>query len=515
MFLNKLQPLKRRLRGVVLLCAALALPGAHAAPGDLDLNYGIAGRSFAPVAGADNAFGEAAALQADGKIVIAGRCQVLSTGTTHFCAIRLQSNGYFDLDFNLTGNKLVFAAPGSVEIPRAVAIQPDGKIVIAGQCGADPSPTDTCVVRLLSDGSADNSFGTSGKVKFNFGTVGVQYAYAVSVLPGGKLLLGGHCRGSGVGTVGVCVMRLNADGSLDTTFAGGGRTIASASLLGENLSAMLVRPDGRIVIATECNVALVGTSWDVCVSQLTAAGAWDTTFNGTGTLQLHVDAQNRKPRLALQADGKLIVAWLCSGGTPQSCAVRVDPDGVLDVDFAFLGSFPIPVPADIGEYGLKPLIQSDGRIVIATSGPASSTISGTIDFLSIRVLGDNGLMDSTYTGGGYKTVGTASDRANDAVLLSDGRLVIAGSCDNGSAFTMCSVRLQRGPDSGRNCSMDIDGDGRVGATTDALLLARASLGVNGAAILGGITFPAHATRKTWPAIRDYLALHCGMTGLSP
>ena len=512
MFLNKLQPLKRRLRGVVLLCAALALPGAQAAPGDLDTTYGIAGRSFAPVAGADNAYGEAVALQPDGKVVIAGRCQVLATGTTHFCAVRLQSTGYFDLDFNLTGNKLVFAAPGSVEIPRAVAIQPDGKIVIAGQCGADPTPTDTCVVRLLGDGSADTSFGTSGKVKFNFGSTGAQSANAVSVLPGGKLLLGGQCRGDGVGTVGICVMRLNADGSIDTSFANAGRTIASSSVLGENLSAMLVRPDGRIVIATECNIALVGTAWDACISRLTASGGWDGSFGSGGTQQIHLGSNNRKPRLAQQADGKLIVASVCSSN--QLCAVRLNIDGSFDSSYDFPGAIPFPPPADLGEYGVKPLQQADGFTVFIGTGAAAQTLSLTVDFFNLRALA-TGHLDESYTGGGYKTMGTASDRANDATLQPDGKIVVAGTCENGPSFTMCSARLLGGPDAGRNCTMDIDGDGRVGATTDALLLARASLGMNGAAVLGGITFPPHATRKTWPAIRDYLALHCGMTAIAP
>ena len=506
------QTLKRRLCGVVLLCAALALPCAQAAPGDLDTTYGIAGRSFAPVAGADSAFGEAVALQPDGKFVIVGRCFVLATGTTHFCAVRLQSTGYFDLDFNLTGNKLVFAAPGSVEIPRAVAIQPDGKIVIAGQCGPDPTPTDTCVVRLLADGSADNSFGTSGKVKFNFGSTGAQSANAVSILPGGKILLGGQCRGSTLATVGICVMRLNADGSVDTSFANAGRTMASSSLLGENLNAMLVRPNGGIVIATECNVALVGTAWDTCVSQLTASGTWDSSFGSGGTRQIHLTSNNRKPRLAQQADGKLIVASVCSSNL---CSVRLNTDGSVDTTYDFPGALvPFPLPADLGEYGVKPLVQADGLTVFVGTGAAAQTPSLTADFFNLRAL-LTGHLDASYTAGGYKTMGSASDRANDAVLQPDGKVVAAGTCENGASFLMCSARLVAGPDGGRNCTMDIDGDGRVGATTDALLLARVSLGMNGAAVLGGITFPPHATRKTWPAIRDYLVLQCGMAELAP
>ncbi len=280
-------------------------------------------------------------------------------------------------------------------------------------------------------------------------STGAQSASAVSMLPGGKILLGGQCRGSSVATVGICVMRLNADGSVDTSFANAGRSIASSSLLGENLNAMLVRPDGGIVIATECNVALVGTAWDTCVSRLTANGAWDGSFGSGGTQQIHLSSNNRKPRLAQQADGKLIVASVCS--STQLCAVRLNLDGSFDTSYDFPGAIPFPPPADLGEYGVKPLQQADGFTVFIGTGAAAQTLSLTVDFFNLRALA-TGRLDESYTGGGYKTMGTASDRANDAALQPDGKVVIAGTCENGASFLMCSARLMGGPDGG-------DGDG--------------------------------------------------------
>lgn len=78
---------------------------------------------------------------------------------------------------------------------------------------------------------------------------------------------------------------------------------------------------------------------------------------------------------------------------------------------------------------------------------------------------------------------------------------------------MCVARLQGGPFPGRQCSMDIDGDGRVLATVDGLILTRAALGLGGSAVLQGIT--VSGPRNTWPLIRAFLADQCGMIGLAP
>jgi len=73
----------------------------------------------------------------------------------------------------------------------------------------------------------------------------------------------------------------------------------------------------------------------------------------------------------------------------------------------------------------------------------------------------------------------------------------------------CIARLNGGPFGARMCSMDVDGDGRVGATTDALIIARVALGMSGPSVLQGITLSG--PRNSWSAVRDYLVLQCGMT----
>jgi hypothetical protein len=100
-------------------------------------------------------------------------------------------------------------------------------------------------------------------------------------------------------------------------------------------------------------------------------------------------------------------------------------------------------------------------------------------------------------------------------LLPDGKVAVAAQCaGTGTPPTdVCLFRIQGWPALAPMCTMDIDGDGVVNSTTDALLLARVSMGFRGTAVTGGITFPATATRNTWPLIRDHLVQRCNMSVL--
>ena len=88
--------------------------------------------------------------------------------------------------------------------------------------------------------------------------------------------------------------------------------------------------------------------------------------------------------------------------------------------------------------------------------------------------------------------------------------MVAGGCHNGSNLDFCVARLNGGPFGAKNCSFDVDGDGKVLATTDMLIATRVALGISGSTVLGGVTFAPHAARQTWPDIRDYLVNQCGM-----
>ena len=152
--------------------------------------------------------------------------------------------------------------------------------------------------------------------------------------------------------------------------------------------------------------------------------------------------------------------------------------------------------------------QPDGKLVITGfcySGP-------NYHFCAVR-LNSDGSFDTTFnvTGKLIQLIGSNDDQVAALAVQPDGRIVLAGACVNGAASNFCAVRLDGGPFGARACTLDLDGDGKVLATTDALISMRVALGLRGSAVVGGIVFPAGATRTDWPAIRAYLETQCGMT----
>jgi hypothetical protein len=95
-------------------------------------------------------------------------------------------------------------------------------------------------------------------------------------------------------------------------------------------------------------------------------------------------------------------------------------------------------------------------------------------------------------------------------MQTDGKIWVAGGCTDNGTGKFCTVRLQGGPYGYKQCTMDIDGDGQVLGTTDAIIHARVTAGLSGSAVLNGLSFAPSAQRTTWPAIRDFLGYHCGM-----
>jgi Domain of unknown function (DUF5122) beta-propeller len=157
------------------------------------------------------------------------------------------------------------------------------------------------------------------------------------------------------------------------------------------------------------------------------------------------------------------------------------------------------------------MLQPDGKIVIAG---LCSTLDNRFVFCLARIHSD-GALDTSFdgpsnSGNGTITLELDSGSFNIALAVAlqpDGKIVVAGGCSSGNA---CVARLNGGPFGGRNCKLDFDGDGLVLPATDALLFARASLGFTGDAAVDGINFAQHATRNSWPLIRDYMISQCGM-----
>jgi len=241
-------------------------------------------------------------------------------------------------------------------------VRPDGKIVLAGFSG--PEGGNIEAARLNANGKLDATFGTGGKASVDFG--GDDFGLAMARQADGRILIAG--RSSAAGAV---VVRLRANGTLDADFDGDGRvTLPGAG----SASAVLVQPDGRIVVAGNSNGNEVMT-----VTRLQPNGSPDATFDGDGTATIDFGSlSDLASDAVLQADGKIVVAGYTQADEDVAVA-RLNPDGSPDATFGAAGK--ATVDFGVATFGNAVALQPNGRIVVAGQR------TGGDDFAVARLLG--------------------------------------------------------------------------------------------------------------------------------
>jgi uncharacterized delta-60 repeat protein len=306
----------------MLLSAALltrAAP-APAAPGDLDASFGDHGHVSLHI-GSFGAQGRSVIEQPDGKLVIAGEA------AGQFTIARLTRAGALDTTFAGDGvASLDFG--GFDDVGYRVVRQSDGKLVVAGAAGVAGWParpkTSTRSASFASlQRHARCQFRRERQVTLDLGRTD-DFASGLVEQPDGKLVVAGATNSSG--TYRMAVARFNADGTTDTTFGHGGATIVDLGTGTESRATWLVRqPDGRLV-ASGMAVASGGTS-DFAVVRLTAEGALDSTFDGDGWRVTDIGGgADSATSVALQPDGKLLLAgsaFSTGDGLPDAALLRL------------------------------------------------------------------------------------------------------------------------------------------------------------------------------------------------
>ncbi len=409
------------------LAALLGWPGRSvlAAAGDLDLSFDTDGKATTDFFGGVD-HGRAVAVQPDGKIVVAGTA---SNGViTHFAVARYNANGSPDASFG-TGGKVTCEFAGVSSAARGVAVQPDGRIVVVGTNG-----TDFALARFNPDGSLDNNFGTGGRVTTNF-TGNSDIANAVIVQPDGRIVIAGGARDTD-GDGYFAVARYDSTGSLDTSFGDRGLVgtyFGPASAIGEGLPvtaySVALQPDGKIIAAGKF-------AHDFAVTRYTAEGGHDPGFNtggqqvfsfaatlaGGGGNEISSDRTDRATAVVVQSDGKIVV-----GGSVQTSANN------------FSGGL-----ARLAQDGrLDPTFSGNGLLI---TGPTTFVVEQVIGlalqkngkilvagrdaaFQSVRV-NPEGTLDQTYSDDGRQTTDfdpVQLDAAEALAVQPDGRIVVVGT----------------------------------------------------------------------------------------
>jgi uncharacterized delta-60 repeat protein len=320
---------------------------------------------------------------------------------------------------------------GRVDEPAAVAVQPDGKIVVAGIAFAsDQNGYDFAVARYNHDGSLDSSFGSGGKVTTDFFQHN-DYAFSMALQPDGKIVVVGEAVMTSTKTF-AAAARYNPDGSLDVGFGTGGKaTLDFGGGFGE-ATAVALQSDGKIAIAGVFR-NLEATFESLLLARLNSSGAVDAGFGNGGMITAPaVKSFNVPFGVATQPGGKIVVSGYSSDLSVASrvfTVLRFNASGTPDVSFG-AGGFVTTSFFGQGDLGSNVLLLADGRIVVA--GTANDT-QGVGNFGLARYNAD-GTLDSTFGSGGKAATAFSGGKAaaSWAALQADGKIVLAGEFVDGS-----------------------------------------------------------------------------------
>ncbi len=400
-----------------LVALGLSVAAARAADGDLDPTFGNGGKVVTnfnlPASGAG-----AVAIQADGKIVAAG-FSFDEQANFDFAAARYDSEGNLDPTFGSDG-RVTTDFFGFTDVAYALAVQSDGQIVLAGSAFAGER-NDFALVRYNPDGSLDTSFDGDGKLTTDF-SGGGDIAYAVAIQPDGKILVAG-VNNALASSEGVALARFNTDGSLDPTFGVGGRVLTDVSGGGEAAFGIVLQPDAKIVAVGFAERANSAAS-DGVILRYDSNGMLDPTFGSNGVVVTEVLAARA---VALGLDGRIVVAGSASApGNPGGifAVARFLKSGALDTSFDGDGWKATDLEG-FDESAWAVSVQPDGKVLAAgTSANPDFSLDFALvrynaDGTDDLTFGALGRVITDFT--------TRSDGARGIALQTDGKIVLAGS----------------------------------------------------------------------------------------
>jgi uncharacterized delta-60 repeat protein len=407
----------------LLLTPAASRASAGPDAGGLDAAFGQGGKVLVPPPAGAGEWPGAQAVQPDGAIVVAGTAAPARNGYV-FLLLRFLPDGRPDPSFGTGGrvwtDLVTLATPlrgavhGDVALgsssASAVAVQPDGRIVVGGatQSGAT---TAFAVLRYLPDGRPDTSFGTGGLALTDFDPATNDGVTDLSLLPDGRILAAGAA-GDAVG-----LARYRPDGELDPSFGPGkdGTARTTQGLL--NALSLDADPSGRLLVAGQAGTS--GGPFDFGTARYSADGVLDSTFGNRGVVATDVGSTGEWAAGVASGPGDTVVVAGASGSA--FTLVRYLPDGRLDPAFGTAGV--TRAGPDLG--GAHDLAQlPDGRLILT-----GERLAGDFREVAVARYHPDGRLDSSFGAGGVvgTDVSAGHNDGADCALYPGGRLVVVGT----------------------------------------------------------------------------------------
>ena len=378
--------------------------------------------------GSGDDIGNSVVVQADGKIVVAGRSY--NGSDFDFSLTRYNPDGSLDTSFNGDG-KLTTDFGSGDDHSLSVSIQADGKILAAGY-SFNGTNYDLALVRYNSDGSLDTSFSGDGMLTTAIGA-SADIGYSVTLQANGKILVAGYSM-TGLNKD-FALVRYNSDGTLDTSFSGDGMLTTDFGSNEDIGYSVTLQADGKILVAGESQN---GAFSDFALARYNTDGSLDTSFSGDGMLTTAIGASAEVGHnVTVQPDDKILVAGFSHNGVDADFAlVRYNTDGTLDTSFSGDGMLTTDFGSGL-DSGYDVTVQPDGKILV--SGFSSN--GSNYDFAVVRYNAD-GTLDTSFSGDGMLTtaIGSGDDIGQSIALQPDGKILVVGQSDNGVDKDIALVR---------------------------------------------------------------------------
>ncbi|MEO7507766.1 MAG: FG-GAP-like repeat-containing protein, partial [Pyrinomonadaceae bacterium] len=452
-----MRKLSRFATGCVVIMFFVSL--THATGTHFDLSFDSNGKLSTDLGGHDVA--QDVAIQPDGKIVVVGY-----TGN-NLALTRYNADGSLDTSFDGDGKVVVIIGTDDHPRANAVALQADGKILVAGSdLHVSPLPggsvSSFLVARFNTNGSLDTTFAVNGLATPTLpNQTGGAQAFALALQTDGRIVVAGTVYRADLFTSSWGLIRLNANGSADNTFSAA-PSFTSGQNFEDIVNGIVILPSGKILAGGVHSI----TFNNFALAQFNANGSLDTTFGGgDGLVETDFsDSSDGINDLVVQTDGKIVaVGYATVGSRPRFALARYDADGSADNTLNLIGRLTTDVNPFSGSVATDLIVQSDGKIVAV--GDNDFAGQGDSDFSLVRY-NRNGSLDAAFGHAGIlrSDISTSSDDQAQAIVLQpDGQLVVAGGMVDDVAGSLSNFAVARYRPN-INTRFDFDGDSRADLT---------------------------------------------------
>jgi uncharacterized delta-60 repeat protein len=385
--------------------------------GELDTTFGAHGFVSTQMGTTDSRI-SSIALQDDDMIVATGFC--FNRSNADFATVRYSKDGALDLSFGFEGTVITPVRTSNDEA-RSVAIQDDGRIVVAGSSNNGIDKVDVALVRYQSNGSIDSTFGTNGIAITSDGNP-TSRANAVTIQDDGKIVAAGSSSNQTIGEFEL--VRYESDGTLDAAFGSNGIV---HTLVGNiaNAHSIAIQSTGEI-IAT--GPTYNGNDYNFATVRYNKNGSLDNSFGINGTVINEIPAGNNPVQsVAVQTDGKIIISGSSVNGINTDFTImRYNTDGSLDNTFSISGIAETPVGIS-SNFALSSVLQNDGKI-IEVGYTKNPNIGSDYDFAVCR-FNEDGSPDNVFGDNGISVTReeTYDEYGRSVALQSDGKIIVAGN----------------------------------------------------------------------------------------